>query len=128
MMKAIKERWKIPEGMRDELIEQMRRIAAGEIPDCKPRDRIRAAEALLAADQLNLDQEKIEQPAAPVIHEHRFSETLTIEQRTEAIIAALSQEQPDPGIIGANRSLIGPATIPVRPLPIEAHPEAGDVS
>jgi hypothetical protein len=126
VMKAIKERWRIPDSIKDELIAQMVKIAKGEIPDTKPRDRIRAAEALLAAEAQNQAQEQIEQPAAPIIHEHRFDQTLSVDQRADSIIAALLEEQSRR--LGEDRSAIEQTREPPRPLPNGSDPEAADFS
>lgn len=64
--KALKERWPIPEAMRGVIVKSLGRILVDS--ETSPREKTAAARALIAADQQNIEMEKMEQSDE---HEHR---------------------------------------------------------
>jgi hypothetical protein len=59
MERALRERWPIKPEYREKMILSLMAIVADR--NASPRERTSAAKALIAADQLNIEQEKIEQ-------------------------------------------------------------------
>lgn len=57
--KALTQRWNIPPQMREEIIESLLRVLRDAT--ASPREKTSAAKALMAADKLNIEQEKIQQ-------------------------------------------------------------------
>jgi hypothetical protein len=65
MERALRERWPIPPDRRIEILESLMQIVSDRT--ASPRERTSAAKALLHADQLNVEQEKMEQ-----LDEHEY--------------------------------------------------------
>lgn len=65
MERALRERWPIPQELRERIVLNLIAIVANK--NLSPRERTSAAKALLHADQLNVEQEKIEQ-----LDEHEY--------------------------------------------------------
>jgi hypothetical protein len=59
MERALRERWPIKPEYREKIIASLLLIVADRT--ASPRERTSAAKALLAADQINVEQEKLEQ-------------------------------------------------------------------
>jgi hypothetical protein len=57
--KALKERWPIPEAMRGVIVKSLGKILVDA--ESSPREKTAAARALMAADQQNIEMEKMEQ-------------------------------------------------------------------
>jgi hypothetical protein len=57
--RAIRQRWPIPEDRRPAIMDRLIQVATGE--GVSDRNRVVAARALLAADALNMQQEKLDQ-------------------------------------------------------------------
>ena len=57
--RALKERWPIPEAMRGVIIKSLGKILVDA--ESSPREKTAAARALMAADQQNIEMEKMEQ-------------------------------------------------------------------
>jgi hypothetical protein len=56
--RAIAGRWPVPEKMREEIIDNLGKIATGKDQDAGPREAVAAGKAVIAADALNMEQEK----------------------------------------------------------------------
>lgn len=125
--RAIKERWPIPDGIRATLPGYL----AGILEDSEDaRARVAAARALLAADQINMEQEKRDlqipdrvqvsgDPANPLKHEHTVPASLLA--RLDAYAAAFEgaadrEEAGDPSGDGP-RQPVDPGTSQARPHP-----------
>lgn len=65
MERALRERWPIPQELRERIVLNLIAIVANK--NLSPRERTSAAKALLHADQLNVEQEKMEQ-----LDEHEY--------------------------------------------------------
>ena len=65
MERALRERWPIPQELRERIVLNLIAIVANK--SLSPRERTSAAKALLHADQLNVEQEKMEQ-----LDEHEY--------------------------------------------------------
>jgi hypothetical protein len=63
--RALRERWPISSEFRERIVLHLISIVANK--DLSPRERTSAAKALLHADQLNVEQEKMEQ-----LDEHEY--------------------------------------------------------
>ena len=65
MERALRERWPIPQELRERIVLNLIAIVANK--NLSPRERTSAAKALLHADALNVEQEKMEQ-----LDEHEY--------------------------------------------------------
>lgn len=86
--RALKERWPISEADREELVKQMSRIIR---LSKKSGLKILAARALIAADAMNVQQERIDKP---VVHSHEHTVTIgrDLEARRARILAQLTKD------------------------------------
>lgn len=69
MERALRERWPIKPEYREKIIASLLVIVADR--NASPRERTSAAKALLVADQINIEQERIEQ-----LDEHEYRRRL----------------------------------------------------
>ncbi len=111
--KAIRQRWPIPEHLRQLLPEALGEIAID--PDKSDRNRIAAVRALTAMDALNLAQEERDEGGQHV--NHHVDGTLTVDARRSrlATVLAAVAERGSANGTGASPSLNGSGKHPPAP-------------
>ncbi len=57
--RALSQRWPIPQSMREEILAELVKVLRD--PAASPREKTSAAKALMSADRLNIEEEKITQ-------------------------------------------------------------------
>jgi hypothetical protein len=85
--KALKERWPIPEAMRSVIVKSLAKILLDA--DSSAREKTAAAKALMAADSLNVQQERMDQADE---HERRQRMVELARQLSPGEVARLSAE------------------------------------
>jgi hypothetical protein len=85
--KALRERWPIPDAMRSVIVKSLAKILLDA--DSSPREKTAAAKALMAADSLNVQQERMDQADE---HERRQRLVELARQLSPGEVARLSAE------------------------------------
>lgn len=108
-LKAIKERWDIPDEERQKIIQKMTDVVNNSK---STRSRIMAARVLASFDQINVMDKKVGQAATPQqhIHVHAIAETNPKVIDAQAnLVAALSEAAKQPHATNAS-AIVGDAS------------------
>lgn len=107
VQRALRERWKIPEEIREILPAEMTLLLKDRA--LSTRERISAAKVLIEADRLNMEQEKHDSPATKVVeHHHTVKEEREIRVQVHGFLSEWEQQHltPAAGPGGSNSSVL----------------------